>query len=61
MILCIWRVQDHYAIVALQMFLYAFKGFTGVSVIQSDPCHDAHSLRFDVDLSFIADLASHRL
>ena len=57
----IGRLHQHDAVLRIELFLYAFKSFFCLAVIDADSCHDAHALRLDEDLTLFAYMAANRM
>ena len=60
-IACVGGLLQHDAVLAIEPLLHALQRACGEAFFYADACHDAHALRLDEDLTFLAKLAADRV
>ena len=61
MVLRVGGLQQHNAVLRVQLFFYTLQSRYGFAGVYADACHDAHTLRLDEDLAFLAFLTADHM
>ena len=60
-ILGVSGLQQHNAVLGVELVFHALQGGYGFAGVYADACHDAHTLRLDEDLAFLAFLTADHM
>ena len=60
-ILGVSGLQQHNAVLCVELVFHALQGGYGFAGVYADACHDAHALRLDEDLAFLAFLTADHM
>ena len=61
MVLRVGGLQQHNAVLCVELVFHALQGGYGFAGVYADTCHDAHTLRLDEDLAFLAFLTADHM
>ena len=61
MVFRVGGLQQHNAVLRVELVFRALQGGYGFAGVYADACHDAHALRLDENLAFLAFLAADHM